>query len=129
MTNGDLGGDLIQEILRSLATEYQWPAYRALERTAVSIPAHELAAFEGVYQFGPADQLTVSAEDGVLFAEPVFIHPTGKGRCEFFAESKATFFSTETDATLIFSRDSRGRVTGLTLKQGKSRRKAVKLKH
>ncbi len=127
MTNGDPGGDLIQEILRSLSTEYQWPAYRPLERTAVSIPARELAALEGVYQFAPADRLTVSAEDGVLFAEPVLIHPTGKGRCEFFAESKAAFFSTETDATLIFSRDSRGRVTGLTLKQGSGRRKAVKL--
>jgi CubicO group peptidase (beta-lactamase class C family) len=127
MTNGDLGGDLIQEILHSLSTEYQWPAYRPLERTVVSIPANELAALEGVYQFAPADKLTVSAEDGVLFVEPVFVHPTGKGRCEFFAESKAVFFSAETDATLIFSRDYRGRVTGLTLKQGNSRRKAVKL--
>jgi CubicO group peptidase (beta-lactamase class C family) len=128
MTNGDLGGDLIGEILRSLSTEYEWPAYRPSERTAVSIPAQQLAALAGVYQFAPADRLTVSAEDGGLFVEPVYIHPTGKGRCEFFAESKATFFSTQTDAMLIFSRDSRGRVTGLTLKQGNSRRKAIKLR-
>jgi CubicO group peptidase (beta-lactamase class C family) len=127
MTNSDLGGDLIPELLRSLSAEYGWPDYRPVEKEAVAVAASELEALAGTYQFTPADRIKITVGNGRFFAEPVFVPPDGKGRCVFFPESPLSFFSTETDVTLTFNKDAKGTVTGLTWRRGKNQRQARKV--
>jgi CubicO group peptidase (beta-lactamase class C family) len=127
MTNGDLGGELYMEILRSLVAEYGWPDFRPTEKETVEVAAAELEALAGTYQFTPVDRVKVTVGNGRLFAEPVFVPPDGKARCVFYPESALSFFSTETDVTLTFSKDAAGKVTGLTLGRGENKRKARKL--
>jgi len=127
MTNGDLGGELLMEILHSLAAEYGWPDFLPLEKETVDVAAAELEALAGTYQFTPADKVKVTVGNGCLFAEPVFVPPDGKARCVFYPESALSFFSTETDVTLTFSKDAAGKVTGMTLGRGENKRKARKL--
>jgi CubicO group peptidase (beta-lactamase class C family) len=127
MTNSDLGGDLIPELLRSLSAEYGWPDYKPLEKEAAVVAAKELEALAGTYQFTPVDRLKITIGNGCLFADPVFIPPDGKGSCVFFPESPLSFFSTETDVTLTFTQSAQGQVTGLTWKRGENRRKARKI--
>jgi CubicO group peptidase (beta-lactamase class C family) len=128
MTNGDLGGDLFTEILRSLSAEYGWPDFKPMEKEAAAVAASELETLAGTYQFTPVDRIKITVGNGCLFADPVFVPPDGKGRCVFFPESALSFFSTETDVTLVFTKDAAGKVAGLTWKRGESQRKASKIK-
>ncbi len=127
MTNGDLGLDLMPEIMRSLAVEYGWPDFKPVEKVAAEVAAVQLEALAGTYQFAPAERIKVTVGNGCLFAEPVFIPPDGKGRAVFYPESALSYFSTETDVILTFSRDAAGKVTGLTWQRGENKRKARKL--
>ena len=127
MTNGDLGLDLMPEIMRSLAVEYGWPDFKPVEREAAAVAAAQLEALAGTYQFTPADRIKVMVGNGCLFAEPVFIPPDGKGRAVFYPESALSYFSTDTDVTLTFSRDAAGKITGLTWRKGENKRQARKL--
>jgi len=128
MTNSDLGGDLLPEILRSLSAEYGWPDFKPVEKEAAAVAASELEALAGTYQFTPADRIKITVGNGCLFAGPVFVPPDGKASCVFVPQSALSFFSTETDVTLVFTTDAAGIVAGLTLKRGDSLRKAVKIK-
>jgi CubicO group peptidase (beta-lactamase class C family) len=128
MTNSDLGGDLLPEILRSLSAEYGWPEFKPVEKEAAAVAGSELEALAGTYQFTPVDRVKISPGNGCLFADPVFVPPDGKASCVFFPESALSFFSTETDVTLAFTTDAAGKVTGLTWRRGENQRKAVRIK-
>jgi hypothetical protein len=128
MTNSDLGGDLMSEILRSLSAEYGWPDFKPVEKEAVEVAGSELEALAGTYKFTPEDRVKITVGNGCLFADPVFVPPDGKASCVFFPESARSFFSTETDVTLVFSEDSTGKVVGLTWRRGENQRKALRIK-
>jgi CubicO group peptidase (beta-lactamase class C family) len=128
MTNSDLGGDLRPELLHSLSAEYGWPDFKPLEKEVAALGARELEALAGTYQFTAAERIKISPGNGRLFANPVFIPPDGKGSAVFFPESALSFFSTETDVTLTFTKSPQGKGTGLTWKRGENQRKAVKIK-
>lgn len=127
MTNSDLGGDFIPEVLRSLSAEYGWPDFKPLEKEVAPVGAGELEALAGTYQFTAADRIKISPGNGRIFANPVFIPPDGKGQCVFFPESALSFFSTETDVTLTFTRSRQGKVTGLTWRRGENKRPAARI--
>jgi CubicO group peptidase (beta-lactamase class C family) len=128
MTNGDLGGALLPEILRSLSVEYGWPDFQPTEKEVYALDNQQLETYAGTYRFTPAERIKISPGNGCLFADPVFVAPDGKGQCVFFAESEASFFSTETEVRITFTKDAQGQVTALTLRQGKIERKAVRVK-
>jgi len=128
MTNSDLGGDLMPELLRSLSVEYGWPDFKPSEKDVAELGARELEALAGSYQFTPSERIRISPGNGCFFADPVFIPPDGKGSVVFFPESALSFFSTETDVTLAFTKSPQGKVTGLTWRRGENKRKAVKIK-
>jgi CubicO group peptidase (beta-lactamase class C family) len=88
MTNGDGGGALADEILRSIATEYNWPDYKAKERTVTTVDDATLRSYVGVYQFPNGPSVTISAEKGRLSIKL----PQGD-TVALFAESPTSFFS------------------------------------
>jgi CubicO group peptidase (beta-lactamase class C family) len=128
MTNSDLGGNLMPEILGSLSVEYDWPDFKPTEKEVYGLDNQQLEALAGTYRLTPAERIKVTPGNGCLFADPVFIAPDGKGQCVFFAESETSFFSTDTEVRLTFTEDAQGQVTGLILRQGRIERKAVKVR-
>jgi CubicO group peptidase (beta-lactamase class C family) len=113
MTNGDNGGPLGDEILRSIATEYGWPDYKPEVRTAITVDPKILADYVGTYKLFPNFDLVITLEDGELMAQA-----TGQGKTQIYAESETKFFPTLVPAEIEFVRDAQGKVTSLILHQG-----------
>ena len=118
-TNADRGDALIDEILTSIATEYQWPSRRQSERVVVNLTARQLQGLIGKYALPPGPTgapvfFEVSRIDGKLFAEL-----TGLGsypRMELYAASADSFF-TINDLSVAFTRDSGGRAQRVRMGQ------------
>ncbi len=127
MTNGDYGGILNSEILRSLSAEYGWKHFRPTEKETAEINPEIYDAYAGIYQLTPGRKLTVSREGDRLFADPIQVIPSAAIRCEIFPESENVFFMTRTDQKITFTKDTKGKVTGLVLEQRGRQRKAKKL--
>ena len=66
MTNGDQGGRLGSELLRSIAAEYGWPGPRPRQKTVVPVDAAALAPLAGRYELRPGRMLTVALEGATL---------------------------------------------------------------
>jgi Uncharacterized protein conserved in bacteria len=89
----------------------------AVHRTAVDVPAAVLSRYAGRYevpasrQFGaPAVTLDISQRDGALFVIPV-----GQPEAQLWPMSESDFYLKVSPATLTFTRDASGAVTGLVL--------------
>lgn len=121
MTNAQGGSALADEIMHSIATEYNWPGDRPLVKTTVNVDPKVLADYVGTYEMEPTFSLVFSVEDGHLA-----ILPTGQNKLRLYAESSTKFFPLEVDAVVEFVRDDHGKVTGLILHQGGHDNKAVR---
>ena len=113
MTNGDKGGMLGDEILRSIASEYGWPDYKPEVRTAIAVDPEILADYVGTYQLAPNANLVITLEDGKLMAQP-----TGQDKAQIYAESTTKFVPTIVSTEVEFLRDAQGKVTHLVLHMG-----------
>lgn len=80
-------------------------------RRAVEVDPAALSGLTGDYLLAPAMVLTITAEDGRLFAQL-----TGQDRFEIFPESPTEFFYRVVDAQISFTLEE-GRATSLTLHQ------------
>jgi CubicO group peptidase (beta-lactamase class C family) len=69
MTNSDDGGNLIAEVLRSVAKEYSWPDFQPIERVVAKIDPAVLAADVGTYEESNEGVLTVSVRDDRLYLQ------------------------------------------------------------
>ncbi len=104
LTNGNGGGELRYELLRSIAREYKWPAFAREERTVTTVPASELEALVGVYEYPESGaQVSVTKDDGELFFE----HRSNREL--LYTASKETLFTLR-NLELQFRRDSLGRM-------------------
>jgi CubicO group peptidase (beta-lactamase class C family) len=128
MTNGDLGSELLMEILRSLSAEYDWPDFKPVERVKLKIDVNLLESYAGTYEFAPANQITIVKEGDHLVADSLPVVPTGRAKCEFYPESDGSFFSLKTVDIISFKKNARGEVTELIVKQGPRERTAAKIK-
>ncbi|TWI66652.1 CubicO group peptidase (beta-lactamase class C family) [Pseudoduganella lurida] len=107
MTNGDRGGDLAGEVVRAVATEYNWPSQRAKVRPAVATSAAALAALPGKYTIDGLGDFTIARRGDTLTialredaVEPLYAAPDG------------ALFVTSMDAELRFgATNDRGRLT------------------
>jgi CubicO group peptidase (beta-lactamase class C family) len=87
MTNGDRGGALADEILRSIATEYGWPDYKPQEKQIAQVDQETLRSYAGVYQFPNGPTITVAVENG-----RIWIKRPNEDAIEVFPESATSFF-------------------------------------
>jgi hypothetical protein len=113
MTNSDMGGALIPEILFAIAHEYGWADYRPPERTQIKVDPGIFRGYVGRYQLAPNFILTVTQEGDHLFTQA-----TGQPKVEVFPESDRDYFLKVVDAQITFAPDSQGRATELILHQG-----------
>jgi Domain of unknown function (DUF3471) len=121
MTNGDGGGRLSDEVMHSIAAEYEWPDYHPTVRAAIQIDPKILAEYAGTFELQPGFNLMVTVEDGQLMTQA-----TGQGKVPLYAESETKFFPTVIPAEIEFFKDDQGKVTYLVLHQNGHDMKAPK---
>jgi hypothetical protein len=92
MTNGDNGGDLESEILRSIAVEYGWVDYLPKERIVVPVDAAVLASYVGDYAFPGGPVVRIRVKDGQLTSG------IGFGSSVLLAEAPDSFFDMDEHA-------------------------------
>jgi hypothetical protein len=127
MTNGDRGNLLFVEILRSIAAEYGWNDFLPAEKEVAEVSGDIYDSYVGTYEFTRAGKIIITREEDTLFADSIFVIPTGKIKCEIFPETETLFFMTKSYATITFLKDEDGKVTGLVLKEGNQKREARKI--
>ncbi len=109
---GNLVGTSVPRIADGVAGLYE-PDLAPVERTAIAIDPKILDAYVGEYAFSPEFVLTLSSQDGRLFAQA-----TGQGSVEIFPESESVFFAKIADIQHIFVKDASGKVTHMIVRQG-----------
>jgi CubicO group peptidase (beta-lactamase class C family) len=83
------------------------------ERTEVEVPADILEAYVGDYQLAVDFVLTITVEDGTIWAQA-----TGQPNVQIYPESETEFFYKVVDAQITFEVDDSGNIAGLVLHQG-----------
>lgn len=109
MTNGDRGGFLAGEVLRAIAREYGWPAFKPVKKKVVMVDPKALAPLEGRYELRPEHFLEVKLEGGTLFVGDA------QGRDELYPESETRFFDMVEGHTVVFLKGTDGRATHMLI--------------
>jgi CubicO group peptidase (beta-lactamase class C family) len=119
MTNSDAGGNVIREVLTTLATAYGWPAFKPVEKSLANWPKAKVDEVAGRYRMpDDTDTVVVTVEGGRLYlAHPAF------GKVELLPQSDSSLFLRDdgTDFTVV---REHGRVVGLTARGQQARRLA-----
>jgi hypothetical protein len=124
MTNGDNGGQLGSEILRTIAREYGWPDFQPPEKTLFKVEDPKiLARYVGSYELAPGVIRSVSL-DGVQL-----LTKFGNAKAlPIFPESETMFFAKEADAEFEFAQPGAdGAPTQLILHQNGRNQMASRL--
>ena len=112
MTNADSGGQLTEELRRTIAHEYAWPDFQPKVHRLIHIDPGQSDLLMGTYQLQPDFFLTISREGNHLFSQA-----TGRRQLEIFPESARDYFATTIDARITFDMDAQGRAAKLVLHQ------------
>jgi CubicO group peptidase (beta-lactamase class C family) len=110
MSNGDNANGLIQEIVRAVATEYQWPALAPTRYAVKTLPPETLRAYEGFYVDANNQALRVRLHEGALLGQ------SGGGWSPLAALGDDAFAFVEQQTELRFTRDGQGRVQRVATK-------------
>ena len=110
MVNSD-NGQIMSEIVRAIAKEYQWEDYLPQPRDIVSVDAVKLGEYTGRFMVNPDRVLTVTQQGGRLFAEP-----TASPKLELFAVSDNEFIRKDTEISYTFVKGPSGGVDKIVLK-------------
>lgn len=101
MTNSDSGGELAEEIFRSVSREYDWPDHRSVEHTLLKINPALFEPYVGTYEIPGVGKLTVTLKSNSLYIQA---DPLGPDPQELFPESSNGFFLMSGDLNLTFDR-------------------------
>lgn len=124
MTNSDNGNDLIMEVMRAIAEEYDWPDLQPEKRTVVQLDAKIYDAYAGEYDLGSGFVFLISSEGGKLFGQP-----KGRGRVEILPESETDFFAMMPGTPAFkFIKDANGQIQQMIFKQAGTERKGKKIR-
>jgi len=117
MTNGDRGGELMNEILRSFSKVYGWNTYKPTMKSVATLSGEELDSFVGQYllNFQGRDLIVEIAlkenhlEGIQLWNDFLF---------EIFPETATRFFNKDDGSEFEFAMDEKGAVTGISVYEG-----------
>ncbi|MGH7597309.1 MAG: serine hydrolase [bacterium] len=104
MVNSD-NGQIMNEILRSIAKEYQWEDYLLEPYEIVSVNPNLLDNYVGRYLVNPDRVLNVTKENGQLFAEP-----TQSPKIELFPVSENVFIRKDAPIQYGFLKKPDGKI-------------------
>lgn len=112
MTNGDNGGDVAEELLRTVAREYNWPDFQPVQRVLAKVDPAILDGYVGAYRLSPTTVQTITRNGNQLYAQL-----SGQERLEIFPQSDHEFFLKEVDALLTFETGADGKAMQVILHQ------------
>lgn len=104
MVNSD-NGEIINEIFRSIAHEYQWDDYLPKALDVVSVDSRKLDEYAGRFLVNPDRALKVTSEKGKLYGEQ-----TQSPKFELLAISETEFARADANVRYAFLRNESGRV-------------------
>ena len=110
MVNSD-NGQIIDEIMRSVAKEYNWDEYLPQPLDAISIDASKLDNYTGRFLVNPDRVLTVTKENGRLFVEPTLLP-----KMELLAVSEAEFIRKEDGLRYTFVKSESGKLDTINIR-------------
>ena len=108
MTNGDGGLEIMSALVRTVAAEYGWPAFKPGFHKTVHLAASELDRFVGNYQLGADVAITVSRK-----GEQLIIQIADDAPIELTAEGQAAFFSAASNTRVTFQLDAHWRAANV----------------
>ena len=112
LENQQRGGDP-GKMSRDINSELDGKAVKLpVAKVAITVDTALLRQYVGQYQLAPNFILTISVQEGSLYAQA-----TGQGRTKLYAEKKDLFFPKEIDADIEFVRGATGDVEKLILHQ------------
>lgn len=111
MTNSNRGYSLANDIIRSIAREYQWPDWAPRTVHATHVDTTVLKQYVGTYTLNRWFSFAVTFHNGKLF-----IQGTNQPNLELWPESN-TRFTFVVDVDVEFVRDADGNVTGMNVLQ------------
>jgi CubicO group peptidase (beta-lactamase class C family) len=117
MTNGERGGELMSEILRSFSRVYNWDRYKPDIKTIVPLNDEELSRLTGQYS------LTYQGQDLIVEITVEENHIKGiqlwnDFHFEMYPESATRFFNKDDGAEFEFVLDENNALTGITIYEG-----------
>ncbi|MGE7110333.1 serine hydrolase [Lysinibacillus sp. NPDC047702] len=111
MLNSNEGDDILREIERAIAREYNWPGYFPNEKIVIAVTPEILDTYVGEYVTPFGLKLVVTKENGILFMQPA-----GQAPIELYSDSDTKFFMKVIDTEVTFE-TVEDKVTGLVLLQ------------
>jgi CubicO group peptidase (beta-lactamase class C family) len=112
MVNSD-NGQIMPEVLRSIAREYGWDEYVPPPAEVVAVAPERLDAYVGRYQVTPDRAFNVTREGSRLFAQP-----TQAPKIELLPVSETRFIRRDAPVQYVFVANAAGKVEHLTLHNG-----------
>ena len=110
MANSD-NGQILREVIRSVAREYGWDEFLPAPHEIVSVDSAKLDDYAGRFQVNPDRVLTVTKEDGSLYAEP-----TEDPRVELLPLSELNFIRRDQNIRYTFVKDTAGKVDSIEIR-------------
>ena len=117
MANGDRADWVIGSLIRSIASEYHWPALMQTEREVVPLSTTQQDALVGVYSLPPGPSGEPVTYEITRTGNRLFAELKGLGsypKYELFASNATSFFSL-VGLDVNFTLDSSGRATSLKM--------------
>jgi tetratricopeptide (TPR) repeat protein len=112
MVNSD-NGQIINEILRSIAREYRWEEYLPQPYKLVKVEVKHFNDYAGRYLVNPDRVLAVTQEDGGLYATP-----TQSPKIELLSISPTNFIRRDADIQYHFVKGTSGKVDTVKIHSG-----------
>jgi CubicO group peptidase (beta-lactamase class C family) len=103
MTNSDSGGQLMGEVMRTIAHVYQWPDFAPPTRTLSAVKPELLERYIGAYELNDGSTYVVR-KDGDRLVGNLF----GRAPVALFPSSEVELFAREVDVVVNFSLDAKG---------------------
>lgn len=109
MANSD-NGQILEEVIRSIAREYEWEEYLPAAVEVVSVDPNKLEDYTGRFLVNPDRVLTITQEGRRLYAEP-----TASPKFELFAVSENQFVRKDANIRYTFKKNATGEVDAIKL--------------
>ena len=110
MVNSD-NGQIMNEIIRAIAQEYQWEDFLPAPREVVSVDSAKLKEYAGRFMVNPDRVLTITTSGGKLYAEP-----TASPKFELVPVAENEFLRRDSDITYAFMKGDGGSIDKIRLK-------------
>jgi len=108
MTNSDSGGQLMGEVMRTLAHIYQWPDFAPVTRTLANVTPKVLDRLIGAYEMNDGSIYAVYRDNGRLVG-----HMIDRAPAALFPSSDRELFAKDADVVASFTLNEDGAVTAV----------------